>query len=266
MSAARARRLRVVTFNIHHGADAHDRLDLGAVIEVLRSADADVLALQEVDRFWARSDLADQPTLIAEALGMHVAFAPALTLAPEPGSSAPREYGHALLSRAPLHEVARIPLPTDGPSSITEPRLVLRARIEIDGTSVAVGATHLDPLDSGLRERQARALLAALPEQGPMILAGDLNSSPEDPALHLLRTRLDDVWTQDAPGITFVGDGQDPHAARIDYVLARGLDHHGAEVLESARGVSDHLPLLAKLGVPELSPCERPVAPDTRRA
>lgn len=63
-AAAPRRSLRLLQFNVERG------YELGRVIEALRRADADVIALQEVDVGCDRSDGADVGRAIAEALGL----------------------------------------------------------------------------------------------------------------------------------------------------------------------------------------------------
>ncbi|HSK08382.1 MAG TPA: endonuclease/exonuclease/phosphatase family protein, partial [Vicinamibacterales bacterium] len=81
---AKPRSLRVMTYNIHHGSgniectnvpgEAECALDLDAIAEVIRMHDADVVGLQEVDRFWRRSGTVDQPAYLAKVLGMHYCY------------------------------------------------------------------------------------------------------------------------------------------------------------------------------------------------
>src|SRR5687767_2104731 len=79
------RKATVVSYNI-------EALSRGApaVIATLNALNADVIALQEVDRKTKRSGGVDQPALLGRALGMHVVFA--ATMPFDDG-----EYGLALL-------------------------------------------------------------------------------------------------------------------------------------------------------------------------
>lgn len=71
--------LRAASYNIHHGADARDRLDLGRTAETLAALDADVIGLQEVDvHYGARSGGVDQAARMGEMLGMQVSFGAAI--------------------------------------------------------------------------------------------------------------------------------------------------------------------------------------------
>ncbi|HEV3012899.1 MAG TPA: endonuclease/exonuclease/phosphatase family protein, partial [Actinomycetota bacterium] len=106
--------LKVATWNIFGGRvwDG-SRVDLDLTLTTLCRLDADLVAVQEVDRDQGRSHRADQARLLGEALGMEWRYAPALLgtpgspegwRAPVPGDDDPggTAYGIALLSRLPL--------------------------------------------------------------------------------------------------------------------------------------------------------------------
>ena len=62
--------MRLATFNILHGrSPADDRVDVDRFAAAVRSLDADVLALQEVDRNQARSANADLTAVAAQVMG-----------------------------------------------------------------------------------------------------------------------------------------------------------------------------------------------------
>ena len=106
--------VRLVTFNTHHGVGEDARHDLPRLAKVLAAADADVICLQEVDRYFGdRSEDVDQALLLSRALDMQLAWGPAID-DPRPGDAPPRQYGNALLSRLPIliSDVHRLPAPT----------------------------------------------------------------------------------------------------------------------------------------------------------
>lgn len=58
--------MKLVTYNIRFGLGADCRLDLARIVGSVQ--DADIIALQEVERFWKRTDMTDQPAIIGEHL------------------------------------------------------------------------------------------------------------------------------------------------------------------------------------------------------
>jgi len=58
--------MKLVSYNIQYGKGKDGRFDLGRIAAVLQ--DADVIALQEVERHWPRSGDQDQPAEIARLL------------------------------------------------------------------------------------------------------------------------------------------------------------------------------------------------------
>src|SRR4051794_35417863 len=66
-------RLVVLTFNIHSGF-AHGRLDLEGIARTVEASGADVVLLQEVDRFRRNSGAVDQAAVLARRLGWHSAY------------------------------------------------------------------------------------------------------------------------------------------------------------------------------------------------
>ena len=111
--------LSVMTYNIHHGEGTDGKVDIERIAAVIKQADPDLVALQEVDQKVKRSGQIDQPAELARLTGLHVVFGGNLPL--EGG-----EYGNAVLSRFPIkrHENHSLPR-TDG----GEQRGVLGSRI-----------------------------------------------------------------------------------------------------------------------------------------
>ena len=123
--------LTLLSYNIHSGVGLDGALDLGRIADVIAASGADLVALQEVDRHRReQSRFEDQPGLLAERLGFHLAYAANLDDEPaRPG--APRaQYGTALLSRLPLEDPANTLLPCFRGS---EQRGLLEATVAVDG-------------------------------------------------------------------------------------------------------------------------------------
>ncbi|SDR91271.1 Metal-dependent hydrolase, endonuclease/exonuclease/phosphatase family [Actinopolymorpha singaporensis] len=240
--------LRVVTYNIHHGADAEDRLDLARTAAVLARSGADLIGLQEVDRHWSeRSAFADQGKWLAGTLGMHVAYGANLDLDPDPDGPGPerRQYGLAVLSRFPILSVLHELLP-HGPEAdpALELRGLLAVEVDVDGTRLRFATTHLSEADPRARESEATRvadLLGRAPRR--TILTGDLNALPAAPETKPLTDVLVDAWPDegDDPGHTIPVAVPD---RRIDYVLVSpDLTPARRQVLTGA-DASDHLPVV----------------------
>jgi endonuclease/exonuclease/phosphatase family metal-dependent hydrolase len=246
--------VRLITFNAHHGVGEDERHDLPRLAKLLASADADVICLQEVDRYFGdRSEDVDQALLLSRALDMQLAWGPAID-EPRPGDRPPRQYGNALLSRLPIliSDVHR--LPGGG-----EPRSALRTMLELDGGTLWVTATHLTTRSPRERGEQVAAL-AALHSEGMEAgaVVGDFNARPDAAELDPLRERFTDAWDLaqdrgDQAGWRFwqreeghTHPARSPHR-RIDQVwVSPGVAVASARVL-GADGTSDHLPLVVDL-------------------
>ena len=248
--------VRLITFNTHHGVGRDGRHDLPRLAKVLAAADADVICLQEVDRYFGdRSEDVDQALLLSRALDMQLAWGPAIDEAPA-GAATPRQYGNALLSRLPILVSDVHPLPGSG-----EPRSALRTMVELDGAALWVMTTHLST--HSVEERAAQVETIAGLHTDPMatgVLVGDFNADPDAPELTALRERFTDAWElaperDDQAGWRFwhrqhgeTHPAGRPHR-RIDQVwVSPGIGVARAHVLDGA-GASDHLPLVVDLEV-----------------
>jgi endonuclease/exonuclease/phosphatase family metal-dependent hydrolase len=221
--------VRVATWNIQIGRPNPDGPPATApVLEALRSLDADVYALQELDRHRRRSGGVDQPALLADGLGGRLLWAPTVRR----GAG---EYGIGLVVRgeAAASEVVAL-------SGTREPRALLVAEVEVAGRRWTVGCTHLSR-NRAFAQRQLRAVFDALAGRpGPRVLLGDLNL----------------VAGEILPWSTAEGyhvlDGPPTHSTRrprltrrIDHVLVSGAAATNVAVHRFA--VSDHCAVAADL-------------------
>ncbi|KRF23337.1 endonuclease/exonuclease/phosphatase family protein [Phycicoccus sp. Soil803] len=237
--------LTLLSYNIHGGVGLDGVLDLERIAEVVDDSGADVVALQEVDRFRReQSAFEDQPGRLAQRLGMHLAYAANLDDEP-PHPGAPRaQYGTALLSRLPLESSTNTLLPCFEGS---EQRGLLESTVVVDGQPLRVLGTHLQWDSETERTRQAEAIVAALDDR-PVVLLGDLNTTPGSPAYRCLAARLEDAWTLVGEGEGHTFDAEPP-PRRIDYVwVGGGVRAVTAQVLPSV--ASDHRALRVEVSVP----------------
>jgi endonuclease/exonuclease/phosphatase family metal-dependent hydrolase len=239
--------LRGATWNIAGARrEGSSVVDLAAVLAAVRALDADLLAVQEVDRQLARSGRADQPRAIAEArgAGWFWSYAPALVgddfrplSGPDPGGPA---YGNLLLSRLPLEAVEQLRFP---PAGGGEQRTAVVGMIRVGGRPVTVASAHLSN-KQGHNVRQLRELQGVLEGRpAPRLLLGDLNL----PWLALLLASRRG-WPGAGRGDTIPNSRPN---RQLDHLLRNDpggvLRPRGARVV--AAPVSDHRALVVDLDV-----------------
>jgi endonuclease/exonuclease/phosphatase family metal-dependent hydrolase len=230
-------RVRVLSYNIHHGKGTEGRLDLERIARVIRSVEPDLVALQEVDHNTERTGKVDQPAELARLTGMQVVFGSNLAL--QGGG-----YGNAVLSRWPIKRHENHLLPNTG----GEQRGVLLAHIELPGGARLIFlATHLDhrrPDVERVASVETINRLIANRDPAPALLAGDLNDVAGSRPLDVLLGS----WhmANDQPLLTSPATAP---RRQIDYILFRPTARWQiveARVLDEPVA-SDHRPLLAVL-------------------
>lgn len=110
--------------------------------------------------------------------------------------------------------------------------------------------------DVEARRRMAEAVvafIATLPAEVPVVVTGDFNATPDEPAYDVLTSTLADAWTattdRSGPEGTFHGF-KGKADRRIDWVLSRGFDTRRVwTIAEARRGryPSDHFPVVGDL-------------------
>lgn len=235
-------RLRVLTYNIHHGRGADGVIDLERLAEVISRAKPDLVALQEVDRKTKRSGGIDQAAKLAELTGMHHFFAEAI---PYQGGS----YGEAVLSRYPIKAFYRQPLPAEPDQ---EKRAVAVASVEPwDDIKMRVvfAGTHLCHESEQTRLRQVRSIEGNRAYHGSAtILVGDFNFTPDsEPYQAMINAGwVDTAAAFDDPKPTCPADQP---TMRIDYVFIKPASRWrviDVQVLDEPIA-SDHAPVLVEL-------------------
>jgi endonuclease/exonuclease/phosphatase family metal-dependent hydrolase len=255
--------MRLATFNILHGRSMADQaVDVDRLATAVATLDADVLALQEVDRDQPRSHLTDLTAVAAEAMqAVSHRFVAALSGTPGatwmaateddvPGTAS---YGVALLSRYPVRTWQtlrlprigfRFPMYLSGPGKVImvdeEPRAAVIAHLDTPIGPVIVANTHLSfvPGWSRLQLRRIRRDLAALPD--PAILMGDLNMDAPRP------TKITGYRSL-AACPTFPLEEPD---RQLDHILVRGDVGPVIDSRAVRLPLSDHLALVVDLAEP----------------
>jgi endonuclease/exonuclease/phosphatase family metal-dependent hydrolase len=250
--------LRIATWNIFAGRGrGGGPADLDLTLATLRGLDADLAALQEVDRDQERSGRVDQARVLAEALGMEWRFAPALlgqmgsggrapawraAEAADPGAAA---YGIALLSRRPLAGVETLTLP---PASRDEPRVALVAEVATPAGPLTVACTHLSVVRRA-SVGQLRFLQDRLARRAPpRLLAGDLNLW-----LPLVQALSRPGWRPLVRGGTYPNrpPGRSGRLVQLDHVLAAGGGVRLRRSRIQAGPASDHRAVVVEVELPD---------------
>ena len=202
--------VRVLTFNILHGATTKGDFDLDKIAEVINNVNPDFVALQEVDFKTNRARNYD----LATELGLRTKMAPLFGKAMDFDGGG---YGEGVLSKYPIIASRNIPLPH---SPGNEPRTALEVTVELQsGDTISFIGTHLEhQQESGDRLYQAQKINNVfLGNQFPTILAGDLNDTPNSKPIALIKRYWEDVFGENHEP-TYPSDNP---IKKIDYIFYR---------------------------------------------
>jgi endonuclease/exonuclease/phosphatase family metal-dependent hydrolase len=230
-------KVKVASYNIRKAVGLDQRRNPDRIVRVLKEIDADIIALQEVDRrFGARVSALPLAMLEAETPWMPVPlhFRPA----------AIGWHGNAILVRKGIE--VRHAEPIEMPT--LEPRGAVMAELSVAGHALRVIGVHLDL--SGLwRRKQVRALLAAIdscPRLMPTVMMGDFNQWSDSGALSELAFHHHRL----------VQTPKSFHTARPVARLDRIIVSHEVRVTAAdchvsslSKQASDHLPIWAAIDI-----------------
>lgn len=201
--------VRILSFNIYHGATMKGDFNLDLIAGVIKEADPDLVALQEVD-FKTRRALGYD---LATELGWRTKMASLFGMAmPYDGGG----YGEGVLSRYSFIASRNISLPYTGNN---EPRAALMVTTVLPaGDTILFIGTHFDhtgnEADRILQAKRVNELLSGV--RYPVILAGDLNAEPGSTPILLLEDLWGSAYDVAVPSPTFPSDAP---AKKIDYVM-----------------------------------------------
>ncbi|MFQ3169254.1 MAG: endonuclease/exonuclease/phosphatase family metal-dependent hydrolase [Limisphaerales bacterium] len=242
--------LRVMTYNIHHAEGLDGKVDLERIANVIRQSNADIVALQEVDKNTERTGGIDMPADLASRTGMNVVFAANLD------NFQGGQYGTAILSRFPIesHENHLLKQSRQG-----EQRGVLQAVLAVNQGQLLFACTHLDhKSDSAERlfsETQFANLFAGY-NALPALLCGDFNDTPNSELHKRLSKKWADAWSVSGKGNGYTMSSDNPKR-RIDYIWLSSKKNFKVRWLDVPKTeASDHLPLVAEI---RFTPAPRPM-------
>ncbi|UBM59046.1 endonuclease/exonuclease/phosphatase family protein [Marinilongibacter aquaticus] len=199
--------IKVLSFNILHGATTKGDFDLDHIAKVISDADPDFVAMQEVDFKTKRAKNYD----LATELGWRTKMAPLFGKAMNYDGGA---YGEAVLSKTSILSSHTVALPAQQGH---EPRAALAVTTVLaSGDTLTFIGTHLDHLrDETDRIWQVNAINEAFATHPyPAILAGDLNAQPSSKAIQILKHN----WTASDLDEKPTFPSGEPKR-KIDYVL-----------------------------------------------
>jgi endonuclease/exonuclease/phosphatase family metal-dependent hydrolase len=184
--------MRFVSYNIQYGKGRDRRFDLPRIADAVR--DADVIALQEVERYWLRSGMVDQASELAGLLPEHHwVYGPGLDMDASVRDRAGRlesrrrQFGNMLLARGPILSSRCFPLPKLGTViQYSLQRVALEGVIATPAGPVRVYSIHLTHLADATRSPQVDAILD-IHRRAPAEGGAWCGTHPET------------AWTQDGP-------------------------------------------------------------------
>ncbi|GAB3412329.1 endonuclease/exonuclease/phosphatase family protein [Niabella aquatica] len=237
--------LKVMTYNIHACVPPSNPgiADVAAVARAIKTANPDIVFLQEVDKNTGRNGYSgDQAKVIADSLKMNFTYYSA------------REYlkgfyGIAVLSRYPLSEVRKFLLTKE--SDATEQRVMGTAYVDLPGKdSVMIAVTHLQHNSATNRLQQVKDIVANLGSRGDrIVLGGDFNELESNTEFFGI---FDGAFTRTCKGsscaLTF--PAQNPSSV-IDFLAYRPASAFSviSHQTVSDTYASDHLPVIAELKI-----------------
>ncbi len=200
--------IKVMTFNILHGATLNRDNNLSLIAKVINDADPDLVALQEVDYRTNRVNNVDLMTELSLQTNLFSIFARAMDY--DGG-----EYGVGILSKTTFFSSRNVALPfTNG----NEPRTALEIlTILSSGDTISFISTHLNHLQAGIDRRAQAARINEIfsSNRYPTILAGDLNDVIGSPTINMIETKWTLACDRENPQPTFPSNQPD---RKIDYV------------------------------------------------
>ena len=237
--------VRMLTYNIQHGAGTDGVVDLDRQAAVIESADVEVVGLQEVDSCVKRSGYIPEAAVLAQKLGMYSTFGGAIPLT---GG----KYGVAILSKERPLSVRNIPLPGK------EARTLLVCEFR----EYVFACTHLD-----LEEANRLTSVTIITEEAarwdkPFFICGDWNDYPTSTLISKMKRSfvlLNNI-TNNPANYTFPAGKP---TSIIDYIASYGRiarSVRNRKVINEPEA-SDHRPVTVDVKFDGYTGIQAPVSP-----
>jgi endonuclease/exonuclease/phosphatase family metal-dependent hydrolase len=240
--------MNILTMNMHMGFGIFNRrFILPELREAVRSVSADVVFLQEVhgEHQSHAARVQGWPTIsqyefLADSMWSDFAYG-RNAVYPE------GDHGNAVLSKYPILRHENLDISIHG----TEERGLLHCVLDVpDSGEVHAVCVHLGLMESHRREqlKLLADLMARLPADAPVIVAGDFNDWRQRADRHLQGTGLHEVFVQrfGAPAKSFPARWP---LLRLDRIYVRNATTHRPKVLSNRpwSHLSDHAPLAVEV-------------------
>jgi endonuclease/exonuclease/phosphatase family metal-dependent hydrolase len=239
-------KIKVMSFNIHHGKGVDGKLDLKRITDVIQKSEAEIVGLNEVDQFFSkRSRFVDQLTWISERLKMNEAFGPSFTV--RSSDNQQRQYGNGVLSIYPIdsHKGHTI----QSRKWTVEGRSLLETYVKVEDQTIKTLVTHLS-LNPLFQRKQVKYIVDRITQEPmPVILMGDLNTKRGSKTWSHLSKYLTDVCFEvyGKPCPTYPSLRP---KSQLDYIFAsKHFQIDSAEVVKHHPEASDHLPVAVTLSI-----------------
>lgn len=181
--------MKIVTYNIQFGLGKDSRFDLERIASEIDGAD--IIALQEVERYWQRSGNIDQPAQLAQILDNYYwAYGPYFDVDASAAESdgriknVRRQFGNMILSKTPLLSTRLFPLPK---SPLRHRHNMVLGLFEAvvklpDASTLRIYNTHLSARSQHDRLSQInfmRNIIRSTPAEGGAWTGPDAQSIPQ---------------------------------------------------------------------------------------
>ena len=155
--------MNIVTYNIQYGLGKDHEINLARIAR--ETEGADVIALQEVERFWTRSHNEDQTAFFADYFeDYYWVYGPGVDLHVQdssPKENRRRQFGNMILSRYPIVYSRNHFLPKRSSigESLSIQRTALEATLLAGKTPLRIYSVHLTHLSAETRKRQIKRIM-----------------------------------------------------------------------------------------------------------
>ncbi len=201
IDAASQKTLRVMTYNIQQGYNRFGKKSYLEQLELIKSENPDIVALQETDSVRVAGGNSDIVRYYSDRLNMYSYNGPT----PVAGT-----FGIALLSRFPIVIPSTFFMYSDGEQTAT-----IQSKIKVGGQIFNIVATHLG--NDGDMVQQ-KAILDLLGNKENVVLMGDFNFSPDSEQYFLTTSTLSDSWVTYRQSLGL-------EAAQLDQENDNRIDH-----------------------------------------